>query len=260
MGARARPGSTVVEPCKRSVLVGGDSVGYRVGGEGEPLVLVHGLSGSSRWWARNVPALVERHRVYLVDLPGFGSLGRLHRRFALHDAAGWLHRWMQAVGLERANLVGHSMGGYIAVNLAADRPDAVDRLVLVAPAGVPSGRSLLGHLIPTVTAASVGSPRAVPYVLLDAARASPRATWRAARALLAANLLEHARRVTAPTLLIWGANDVLVPPSLAPALRAAIPHARLVILPRGGHTVMFDRPDAFNDALRAFLDGARVGA
>src|SRR6266511_901884 len=99
--------------------VQGDPVRYRVAGQGEPIVLVHGLSGSSRWWVRNVGALTTHRRVYLVDLPGFGSMRHLYRHFVLEEAAPWLYAWMQAVGLTRADVVGHSMGGYIALRLAA---------------------------------------------------------------------------------------------------------------------------------------------
>src|SRR4051812_23367957 len=100
-------------------------------GEGEPVVLVHGLSGSTRWWTRNIGALARGYRVYLVDLPGFGAMHRLRRHFVLAEAASWLVAWMEAVGLENAHLVGHSMGGYVCLQLAAQRPEVVCRLVLV---------------------------------------------------------------------------------------------------------------------------------
>lgn len=97
----------------REAWVGGHRVRYEVVGEGEPVVLVHGLSGSTRWWARNTAALATEYQVYLVDLPGFGAMRRLRRRFVLAEAASWLSAWMEAVGLQSAHLVGHSMGGYV---------------------------------------------------------------------------------------------------------------------------------------------------
>src|SRR3712207_2346291 len=135
-------------PSRHEVRVEGWPVGYEAAGEGEPVVFVHGLSGSTRWWSRNIMGIIERHRIYLVDLPGFGTMRSLRRRFVLAETATWLSEWMEAAGLERAHLVGHSMGGYICLRLAASRPAAVHRLVLVAPAGVPTGRSVVGHLGP----------------------------------------------------------------------------------------------------------------
>ncbi len=118
------------------IEVNGHPIRYRVAGQGQPVVLVHGLSGSTRSWTRNVPASAERYRVYLVDLPGFGAMRHLRRQFVLSEAASWLRGWMVAVGLKRAHLVGHSMGGYVCPRLAASEPGVVRRLVLVSPAGL----------------------------------------------------------------------------------------------------------------------------
>jgi pimeloyl-ACP methyl ester carboxylesterase len=238
--------------------VGGYSVRYEMAGEGEPAVLVHGLSGSTRWWSRNVPVLAERYRVYLVDLPGFGAMRRLHR-FVLGEAASWLSAWMEAVGLEGAHLVGHSMGGYVCVRLAARRPEIVGRLVLVAPAGVPTGRSMFGYLSPLLSAVRYATPYFLPILLYDALRMGPVTLWRAARDLLAEDVREDLQRIGAPTLLIWGENDTLVPAAVGTVLREEIPDSRLLVLKRAAHVPMFDRPDEFNAALLAFLAGDPVG-
>ena len=241
------------------VRVGGWPVRYQAAGEGEPVVLVHGLSGSTRWWSRNVQAIAERYRVYLVDLPGFGTMRRSRRRFILAEAAGWLSEWMDAVGLKRAHLVGHSMGGYICLNLAASRPEAVRRLVLVAPAGVPTGRSMVGYLGPLLGAALYARPSFLPVLVRDALRTGPTTLWRAARDLLAEDARLGLRRVEAPTLLIWGERDPLVPPAIGDLLRGEIPDSRLLVLERSAHVPMFDRPEEFDAALLAFLAGASVG-
>src|SRR5215218_4517073 len=129
---------------------------------------------------------------------------------------------MAAVGLEASHLVGHSMGGYIAVRLAARRPELVRRLALVAPAGVPTGRPLLGYGVPLVAASLAATPRFLPVLALDVARAGPLTILRAARDLLAEDVRDDLRAVVAPTLLIWGDRDALVPPSLGPAMRDEI--------------------------------------
>ena len=255
-----RPSGRGVETSGREVRVLGHPVRYEVaGGEGEPVVLVHGLSGSTRWWARNVPALAEHHRVYLVNLPGFGGIRRPRRRFVLAEAASWLLAWIEAVGLEGVNLVGHSMGGYLSVRLAARGPGAVRRLVLVDPAGVPPGRTMLGHLGPLLLAARYGAPSFLPVLARDALYAGPFTLLRATRDLLAEDVRGDLRRVGVPTLLVWGENDPLIPPSVGDLMRAEIPTSRLLVIRGAGHNPMFDRPEEFNGALLSFLAGESVG-
>ena len=175
------------------------------------------------------------------------------------QAASWLSTWMEAVGLETAHLVGHSMGGYVCVRLAERGPEAVRRLVLVAPAGVPAGRSMFGYLSPLLSAARYATPHFLPVLLHDALRMGPVTLWRAARDLLAEDVRGDLRRIEAPTLLIWGENDPLVPPAVGAILREEIPDSRLFVLHRAAHVPMFDRPDEFNAALLAFLTGDSGG-
>src|SRR5690242_20540263 len=100
---------------RRTIQVGQQTIHYQVAGQedGEPVVLVHGLSASWRWWVRNISALAERYRVYLLDLPGFGSMRRFRRHFVLDDLSASIIAWMDAMDIKQAHLIGHSMGGYI---------------------------------------------------------------------------------------------------------------------------------------------------
>src|SRR3712207_6805682 len=147
---------------------------------------------------------------------------RLRRRFVLAEAACWLAAWMEAVGLESAHLVGHSMGGYVCVRLAARRPEVVGRLVLVAPAGVPVGRSMFGYLGPLLSALRYATPTFLPVLVYDALRMGPVTLWRAARDLLAEDVRADLQRIETQTLLIWGENDTLVPPTVGGVLREEI--------------------------------------
>lgn len=239
--------------------VGGWPVRYQVAGDGDPVVFVHGLSGSTLWWARNVPDVAQRYRVYLVDLPGFGTMRRSRRPFVLAEAASWLSGWMEAAGLERVDLVGHSMGGYVSVRLAASRPELVRRLALVAPAGVPARHSMLGHLVPLLLAARYATPAFMPVLIRDALRMGPTTLWRAARDLLAEDVREDLTKIQAPTLLVWGENDPLIPPAVGDLLRREIPDSRLLLMRGAGHVPMFDRPAQFDAALLSFLVGEPVG-
>lgn len=249
-----------IEVRSHEASVCGRRVRYEVAGGGEePVVLVHGLSGSTRWWDRTVPALAARHRVYLVDLPGFGSMRRAEGGFVLSEAAGWLSSWMEAVGLERAHLVGHSMGGYISVVLAARRPELLRRLVLVAPAGVPTGRSMHGYLLPLLRAGRYMTPAFLPVLVRDALRMGPSTLLGAAREILAEDVRRQLREIEAPTLLVWGLQDTIVPPSAGDVMRQEIPTSRLLVIEGAGHVPMFERAAETNATLLAFLAGEEVG-
>ena len=244
---------------RRTVTVRGQRVTYETAGSGEPVILVHGLGGSTRWWARNASTLAEHHAVHLLNLPGFGALRPRGPRFALREAADWIADWIGAVGIGPCHLVGHSMGGYIAVRLTARRPDLVRRLTLVAPAGVPTGRRMASYGVPLLAASLAATPSFLPVLALDVMRAGPLTILRAARELLAEDVRDDLRAIATPTLLIWGDRDPLVPPSLGPAMREEIRDARLVLLRGAGHVPQFDCPQEFNAALLRFLAGEAVG-
>lgn len=246
-------------PSQHRVRVGDDVVPYEVVGEGKPVIMVHGLGGSSRCWARTLPALASRYRVFLVDLPGFGRLRRLHRRFTLDTAASWLKEWLRAANVGRAHLIGHSMGAFISAQLAAATPGLVDRLVLVSAAGIPTDRSL-GDCIRRLPAGwRHRTPGTWRLVLIDALLTRPSVVMRTARALLAQDLRATLGEIRAPTLVVWGTDDPMMPVECAAAFRSGIPGARALLLPRAGHLPMITRPDEFNRALEAFLAGEAVG-
>src|SRR5215218_11424304 len=130
-----------------------NSLAHEVAGSGPPLILLHGLSGSSRWWSRNVPVFSRSFRTYSVDLPGFGE-SRGVRWSRLDDIADRLADWIVCEDLSRAHVAGHSLGGAVAARLAARHPDRIDRLVLVDAAIRPQGTRLTtrpAHVIRTVS-------------------------------------------------------------------------------------------------------------
>jgi pimeloyl-ACP methyl ester carboxylesterase len=236
-----------------TIQVGNRQVRYQVAGEGEPIILVHGLSASTLWWRRNVPDLARHYRVYLVNLPGFGSMHFPRDRFVLTNAASWLSGWMEAIGLKRAHLVGHSMGGYICMWIAAHHPEVVARLVLVAPAVMPRVRSVFGYLVPLVEAVLYTSPSFLPILSFDVLRTGPLTLLRTAHDMLTLDVHKEINAITAPTLLVWGENDTLVPPSLGNVLHKEMADAHLIILKKAAHVCMYDRPREFDAAVLAFL-------
>ena len=232
---------------------------YQVAGEGEPIILVHGLSASSLWWIRNVPALAEHYRVYLLDLPGFGTMRRYASRFTLDRLSNDIIAWMEVVGIKQAHFIGHSMGGYVCLRIAAHKPHIVKRLILIAPAAIPAYSSVLGYTRPLLAAMRVLSPAFFPILIYDALRAGPLMLLRATRDLVSRDIRTSLQEITVPTLMIWGENDTLVPLALSDLLRAEIPDAHLLIIKKAGHVVMFDQSQQCNAAMLAFLGGANVG-
>jgi pimeloyl-ACP methyl ester carboxylesterase len=240
-----------VETIQRLVKVGPLTVHYEVTGEGSAVVLIHGLSGSGRWWAYNVPVLAQRHRVYNVDLVGFGrSRGQ---RLVLQEAASWFTEWLQVVGITEAHLVGHSMGGYIATEVAARAPESVGRLVLVDALVLPIGPGLVRHTLDLLRAARHISLRFLPVLLGDALRAGPRTIWRATREVLSADLSNRLGSVQTETLVIWGEKDTLLDVALGCKLAKQMAKAHFVCVKGAGHNPMWDRPQRFNELLLDFL-------
>src|SRR5205085_6820291 len=93
-----KTGSTITI---HEIQVGDQAVYYQVVGQGEPIILIHGLSGSTRWWVRNVPALSEHYQVYLIDLPGFGTMRRFRQHIILDEVAVGVVSWMEAIGIKQ---------------------------------------------------------------------------------------------------------------------------------------------------------------
>jgi pimeloyl-ACP methyl ester carboxylesterase len=240
------------------VLVEGTPVRYWVVGEGQPVVLIHGLSGSMLWWRNNTTAFADHYRVYLVDLPGFGSMARRSKRLTLVKVASWLYKWMEAVGIRQAHLVGHSMGGYISLWLAAHHPHLVSCLILISPAVMPQVNSVFEYLVPLVTSTRSLTPHFFPILFYDALRAGPYLLFRTACDLAAVDGREEIRKISAPTLLVWGEDDSLVPLKIGTLLQQEMRHANFLLLKRAGHVSMFDQPEMFNAAALAFLRGEVV--
>jgi pimeloyl-ACP methyl ester carboxylesterase len=214
------------------------------------LVCVHGLAGSSRWWRPVVPALSERFDVRLVELPRF----RFRSRVRPSDAAAWLARWLDDAGLQRPVLVGHSLGGLIAAQLAALHPERLHSLVLVDPAGMPTGRPLALEPLALANALTGVRPRFFRVLVADALRWGPDALLRGGLYALGTDVRLHLEAIRVPTLVVWGERDVLTPRRLAEAWRDAIPRAQLAVLPDAGHVPMVESPSAFVAALCDFLE------
>lgn len=251
-------------PDHRSVT---DVPPYRIhaaefGTEGEPVVLLHGLSGSSRWWRRNVPALARGARVVVPDVIGFGRTRVRGKLPPIGEIADLLAGWMDRLALGPVDLIGHSMGGQISVHLAARHPDRVKRLILVDSAGIPrpvTPFTLARFAAELAPPRRWGDPRFLPTIVGDAMLAGPRTILRAIGHILRDDVRPLLPQVGAPTLVLWGELDTIVPVAHARDFREGIPGARMAVLRGAAHNPMVDRPEDFNRLVADFLRGESVG-
>jgi pimeloyl-ACP methyl ester carboxylesterase len=226
-----------------------------VAGSGPPLVLVHGVASSAAVWARNLGPLAEHHRVYQLDLFAAPS-----RAFALDASADALGEWVANLPDGPAVLVGHSMGGYLAARVAATHPRAVSRLVLVDAAAVPSRLSLAARALRVVRAGRRDDAATRALVAAGMRQSGRLRCWRAALQTLRSDLGPELGRIRVPTLVVWGADDAVVPIDVGERLAASIPQARLAVLDGAGHMPMWEEASAFNALLGAWLNGDVLGA
>ena len=222
----------------------GRAAQLRVIGDGPDVVVVHGLSGSWRWWSPIAEGLADSYRVHFVELP---RLGRLRAG----ELAPWLGRLLDRTGLGPVDLVGHSLGGLVAAELAATQPARVRRLALVAPAGIPCGRGVLGRTLPLLE--ELYSVRAeLPTIVADAVRTGPISLLHGAVYVWERDLSTELGAIRAPTLLVWGERDRLVPARVAEQWQTQLPQSRLVRLPCG-HVPMWEAPTELTSCLLTFL-------
>jgi pimeloyl-ACP methyl ester carboxylesterase len=234
--------------------VGSASIFYLVGGSGVPLILLHGMAGSTRWWRKNIAPLGRASRVHLVDLIGFGySRGQ---PFVLSEIADHIFAWTQRLGLDQFDIIGHSMGGYIAADIAARHPQQVNRLVLVDAAAIPLPRSLIRNAFRLAHALRYMPFDFLPVLVGDSLRAGPFTLLRAIRDILRADITSHLEQIEAETLIVWGEYDTLLPVAVGHDLHRALPDAQFVVIKGAGHNPMWDRPQEFNQLVTGFLAGS----
>jgi len=235
------------------ITIGKHHLHYRIVGTGMPLVLIHGYGVSGQSWQHVLPYLAQQHQVIIVDLPGYGQ-SKISGTWQLREMAPLLARWLDKLGLKSVALVGHSMGGAIAIHLAAHRPEKISKLVLVNSAGL----SLQAHL-PQMTARLVHSVLQTgnghPPLPLIRDILQPRfpVLWQTAQQMKHSDFSAELAQIQAPTLIIWGQRDVMLPIELGYRLKELLPHATFTIIPHCGHRPMWGDPALFSQTVLAFL-------
>jgi pimeloyl-ACP methyl ester carboxylesterase len=268
----------------------GHRVIYRTAGNGPPVVLIHGMLNSSRHWERIAVRLADRYTVIAPDLIGHGDSATPRGDYSLGAHASVIRDLMTAIGIERASIVGHSLGGGIAMVFFWQFPQRTERLALISSGGLGDGVSPLLRTAALPGFSGVLAVAAHRRVLdgLWATGATLRARGRnegiqlqaIARALrplerrgaqkaflhtLRSVIDVRGQRVSAvdrlyllrsmPTLLVWGERDRTIPLAHGRAAHEAVPHSRFVTLPDAAHFPHLEDPDGLAQALGDFLTG-----
>jgi len=246
---------------------------YIEAGQGPPLFLLHGLGSSHEMWLPIVSELSRSYRVIAADTRGHGASDKPQGQYSIRlFADDWL-ALMDALGVERAHLLGLSMGGAIAMRLAADAPQRVRSLILVDTWAFPhpdflamlrqrleklGGGALGGYAevaIPQVF--SPGFIQANPQAIADfrarIARAGPDSLRSAIQACMSHDMRGTLARIQTPTLVLVGSEDRLLPPFHSEYLRRAISKAALTVIGGSGHIPHLEAPARFLKAVREFL-------
>jgi pimeloyl-ACP methyl ester carboxylesterase len=260
----------------------GNWVRYNVMGGGPPVVLVHGWLSSSRVWEGLAGRLAQRFTVYTLDLPGFGESDKPLSGYGVRYGSRLLYAFCAHFGLTRASVIGHDIGGDMAVKLAADHPDVVGRLVLVStPANedqIDLPTPLWLATLPVIGPLFYGLGKALrplrtmwmrPFfsdpddltedAVEDAAMSTPAAMSASLgmtrREISGGRLARQARIIKVPILLVAGEEDQIVDPQAVGVWARSAEQAEVVLMDGCGHMPMIERPAEFNAQILAFLTG-----
>jgi pimeloyl-ACP methyl ester carboxylesterase len=260
-------------PTNRTVSVCGGQfeTHIREMGQGAPVLYLHGAEGPLAGWPPFLESLSSTFRVIAPDLPGFGESTGGDQLDSVFDLTIYLQDLLDSLDLERVSIVGHDLGGMAAAELAATADRRVTALVLIAPLGLwadddpildfyATPRDVLTPLSWHDPGSSAATAVLAPPEADEEARlagllrnqnlaASTRFLW----PIPDRGLKKRIHRVSAPTLLVWGDHDGVVPPSYGPRWQTAVANSHRVALSGAGHLPMLEQPAAFSDAALPFL-------
>lgn len=265
------------------------NVAYIDEGSGnQTILLIHGLGTYAKGWTENIDVLSENHRVIAVDLPGYGKSDKGHYKYTMDFYAQVLTELMNNLNIDKAIVAGHSMGGQIAMTMALDYANRVEKLILISPAGFErftdgEGDWLIGVMTPdlvkdTPTRAIDTNLRYNFYETPDDAEflITERIQLRGAadfdrycyavsknvQAMIDGYVYDRLDQITQSTLILWGENDELIPnrflhagwtKDIAKIGEQEIPNNKTILFPKCGHFVQFEKPDETNHAIIKFI-------
>jgi pimeloyl-ACP methyl ester carboxylesterase len=269
------------------IEIDGSSVNYvDIGEQGDsrPMVFVHGLSGQWQNWLENIPRFAQERRVVAMDLPGHGLSEMPREKISIELYGNFVADLCRRLDLAPAVLIGNSMGGFVAAEVAIRAPEVVERLMLLSSAGVSQidvarrPAMAAGKVAAFLTTANLAQKRWIarrpvsrhwvmslicrhpsgikPDAMFEALMkgADKPGFEHALRATLEYDFRERIPQIGAPTIVIWGEKDMIIPVKDADAFVSMIDGARKVVIEDTGHVPMFERPRTFNKLLVEFLD------
>ena len=273
-------------PPDQFVSVGTVNTRYVTAGEGSAVLLLQGLGGSLRFWYPNIEPLAQRHRVYALDVAGFGYTDKPPVSYSLSYEVAFVHDFMDALNIGEASLVGTSAGGLLAATVVLKHPERVKRLVLVSSGGLGQNVGLFLRLLsipllgqflyrPSRWQARImlRSLFYNPHLLeeelveelfqvqcLPGAREAFLSTLRSGIDLggqrAEISLLDQLPQLKAPTLIIWGVDDRMLPLAHGVEAHRRISNSRLHVMAECGHCPHLEKPNEFNSVVLEFLEGS----
>lgn len=264
------------------------NIGYIDEGEGDVLLMIHGLGSNAKAWSKNIPALSKENRVIAVDLPGYGTSDKGYYEYTLGFYATVLKEFLAELDVEGAVYVGHSMGGQIAMVSALEHPNLVKGLVLISPAGFEAFtdgegdwmcRAVSAKFVSETTVRGVAinlesnfykTPEEAKFMITDRLQvrgASDFENYCYAVSLNVAAMLEfpvydRLEEIKQPTLVLFGENDNLIPnrflhggftEDVAARGMDKLENGKLVMMSECGHFVQFEKAEETNQAVSEFL-------
>ncbi|HIE39374.1 MAG TPA: alpha/beta hydrolase [Anaerolineales bacterium] len=258
-----------------SIVTDRGVVHYEAYGRGRPVILLHCWLGSWSYWLSTMEALSSTHKTYALDFWGFGESGTRGEHFRVSDYVEMVVQFMDRLGLRRAPVMGHSMGGTVSLSLALAHPDRVQKVTVVGSPIVGDGLALMLRLASKKILAALayklpgmlplGVRLSSPFLTRDwrtwyrmfekdLSRTTMKSFHYSIASLRETDLRPRLREIRVPVLGIYGRNDRIVNPNQGELLaRGAMP-ARVAYFEHSGHFPMLDEPDRFHRALRDFLD------
>ncbi len=282
-------------PTQKVKLESGEEIAYFDEGEGKPLIFIHGLGSYAPAWKQNISELRKNYRCIAVDLPGYGKSSKGRYEASMTYYATVIRDFAERLGLEQPALVGHSMGGQIAMTAALSYPEMVSSLILVAPAGFETfhkGEKEWFREVLTPTSVKLtpvdqiktniawnfhDMPEEAEFMITDRIAMRQAEEFDAycyiipesVKGMVNQPVFDHLPQIEQPTLVIFGHQDNLIPnrflnggqtESIGRQGVERMPNARLKMIDEAGHFVHFEQAALVNEEIRAFLKESRQGS
>ncbi len=223
-----------------------------------PIILIPGLAMSARYFLPLATLLAAHHPVKALELPGFGRSSGPPRALSMSEHAVWLDEWLQERRIVAVHVVGHSMGCQVAAHFAAMRAAQVKTLTLIAPTVDADARRRATQIRRLLKDLTKERPAILFWAVVDVLRAGILRTWRTSTEMLADPVEDQFPLITAPTLLLRGQNDSIVPETWLATAASSLSVSRWQTVPGGAHCLQFSQPTQTASSIRSWIEECAV--